>query len=169
MLYLVCKEYTDEQMTRKAGQQIEFEVPDSTKLSDPRMKAPEKLRGKWAGSATHDKLKSYWLSKRFPGNQLVQITFDVRQISETDKETGESIWAPAPEGTRLFFVLEAPPPGKEYRLAKLLTVKANEEQLAFFNQENDSVPFTGKVEGGQLVLVPLPPVGKRDKPQGELF
>lgn len=168
----MCKKYTTGQKREdsgevRAGQEIEFEAVECEAFSGMRITA--KLKGRWAGSATHDKLKSYWLSKRFPGNQLVQITKDVTGISETDRETGEDIWAPAPEGTRLFFVLEASPPGRSYRLAKLVTVKARPEERAYFRQENDSVPLTGRIENKEIVPVPLPPVPKRIIPQGELF
>ncbi|CAN5524843.1 hypothetical protein BH09VER1_BH09VER1_50700 [soil metagenome] len=166
----MCKTYKAGQKreTVKAGQEIEFEPPGFEAFSDTRI--TPRLKGKWAGSATFDRLETYWLSKKRPGNQLVQITEDVAEISETDRDTGEDIWAPAPHGTRLFFILEAPPPGKSYRLARLVTTKATAEQREFFRQENDSVPLTGRVEAGQIIPFPLPnPPPRSPKPQAELF
>lgn len=125
--------------------------------------------GKWAGSATHEKLGSFWLSKRFPGNQLLQIPDEVTAVSETDRDTKETVWTQAPPDTRLFFLLEASPPGRSYRLAKLVTIKATDEQRAYFNNENESVPFTGRYEGEALIHVPLPPPPPRVKAQPDLF
>jgi|GEM_PF-6723039 len=166
----MCKSYKVGQKEFQAGKELEFEDLGYVEFSETRIHpSMPVLKGKWAGSATFDKLKSYWLSKRRPGNQLVQIRETVTEISETDQDTGEDIWLPAPEGTRIFFILEASPPGKSYRLAKLVTIKATPEELAYFNQVNDTVPFTGKALDGELVHVPLPNPPQRLRTQGNLF
>lgn len=84
----MCKRYKMGQKREevRAGKEIEFEELGFEEFSETRI--TPKLKGKWAGSATFDKLESYWLSKKLPGNQLVQITEDVTEISETDWDTG---------------------------------------------------------------------------------
>src|SRR4051794_13058148 len=79
------------------------------------------VEGIWAGSATEEKL-DWWLRKR--GNQLVQSEL-VAAIAVKAADSGEIIWGDAPDGARLIFVLEALPPDKNYRLAKMVTTAAN--------------------------------------------
>ena len=75
------------------------------------------VEGIWAGSAMEEKL-DWWLRKA--GNELVQSEV-VAAIAVKADDNDEIIWGNAPAGARLLFVLEAPPPGKNYRLAKMVT------------------------------------------------
>ena len=65
------------------------------------------VEGIWAGSATDEKL-GWWLRKA--GNQIAQSE-PVAAIASKADDNGEMIWGDAPNGARLFFVLEASPPG----------------------------------------------------------
>lgn len=141
----MCTKYRTKDEEIRAGMELDLLTHDGISL-----------RGKWAGSATYERLQDLWLARR--GNELVQIPQDVTEVSEEDKDTGEIVWTRAADGTRLFFVLEAAPAGKDYRLAKLVTIEATPEERAYFNQKRGSVPLTGRLEDGKLVHVPLPPV-----------
>lgn len=123
------------------------------------------IEGTWAGSAKEEKL-DWWLRK--PGNQLVQSE-PVSAVALKADDNGELIWGEAPAGARLIFVLEAQPPGKSYRLAKLITTAASAAEIAYFRHDRFALFGTLEPEGGIRripSLVPPPPKGPA---QGELF
>ena len=121
--------------------------------------------GIWAGSATEEKL-DWWLRK--PGNQLAQSE-PVAAIAVKADNNGEIIWGDAPTGARLIFVLEAPPPGKSYRLAKMVTSAANPAQVACFRHERFSLFGTLKPDGIIRRIPPVAPPPPAHPAQGELF
>lgn len=155
--FKMCNKYRDEDGEHRAGEVLDLLTHDGIVLS-----------GKWAGSATREKLK-WWASH--PGAQLVQTPKPITEVSETAKDDGELQWCDAPDGARLFFVLEASPPGKDYRLAKLITTKATESQEAYFRR--DRFPLLGRLnEAGEIEEIPPLPAPApviKVKPQGELF
>ena len=123
------------------------------------------VEGIWAGSAMEEKL-DWWLRKA--GNELVQSEV-IAAIAVKADDNGEIIWSDAPAGARLLFVLEAAPPGKNYRLAKMVTTAANPAQIACFRHHRFSL-FGALQPDGTIQrispLTPRPPVGPA---QGELF
>lgn len=127
----------------------------------------ETVQGVWAGFATREKLK-WWLRQH--GNQLAQGE-EVAEVAERADDTREVIWGPVPRGARLIFVLAPPPPGKLYRLARMLTTAANENQVAYFR--HGRYPVLGSLSGqGEIRDVAPQVLEVRDRPppaQGELF
>jgi hypothetical protein len=121
--------------------------------------------GVWAGSATDEKL-GWWLRKA--GNQIAQGE-PVGAIASKADDNGEMIWGDAPNGARLIFVLEASPPGKNYRLAKLVTVAATSSQVAHFRHERFALFGTLEPDGNIKRIPPLNPPPPPPPDQGELF
>lgn len=153
----MCNQFRSGSARFRAGEELVLETPGGGLI-----------RGKWAGSATREKLRKYWL--RPPGNQLARTRDIVTEISETDRETGEVIWSPAPPDSHLFFVVEAPPPEKDYHLARLVTVPATASQVAYFHHKNETVPLTGHFDArGEPLPIPLPPLPARPRVQDDLF
>ncbi|GAT34066.1 hypothetical protein TSACC_22489 [Terrimicrobium sacchariphilum] len=152
----MCNRYRTVSAEWRAGQELELEVVGG-----------DFYRPKWAGSATVEKLKRYWL--REPGSELAQTREDVTEVSETAEDDGELQWCAAPAGARLLFVIAAPPPGKTYRLAKLITTAATPDQAAYFRR--DRFPLLGRLTpSGEIAIIPpLPAPPPKPKPQGELF
>lgn len=122
----------------------------------------------WGGCAQNEKL-SWWLRK--PGHGIAQ-TAEVAAVAIEAEDTGEFVWGDAPAGVRLIFVVEPPTvskSGSSYRLAKMVTVEATAEQLAYFRDTRFALFGTldgaGRVDAVASLEPPpaLPPV------QGELF
>jgi hypothetical protein len=141
-------------MERKPSTSIPLWLPDGSSVD-----------GVWAGSATEEKL-DWWLRKA--GNQMVQSE-PVAAVASKADDNGEIIWSNAPESARLIFVLEASPPGKNYRLAKMVTVAANRAQIASFRHERFA--FFGMLQpDGSIRRIPPPEPPPSNTPtQGELF
>lgn len=139
---------------RKPSTSIPLQLPDGSPIE-----------GVWAGSATDEKL-DWWLRK--PGSQIAQGE-PVAAIASKADDNGEIIWGDAPPGARLIFVLEAPPSGKNYRLAKMVTVTANSAQIAYFRHERFAL--FGTLQGDSRIqrIAPLAPPPPAAPPQGELF
>ena len=121
--------------------------------------------GIWAGSATEEKLDR-WLRKA--GNQLAQSE-PVAAVASKADDNGELIWGDAPEGARLFFVLEAAPPGKNYRLAKMVTTAATPAQAAYFRHDRSALFGTLQPDGTIRKIPPPEPPPPKGPAQGELF
>lgn len=124
-----------------------------------------RVEGIWGGSAQGEKL-AWWLGKA--GNELAQ-TEEVAAIAIRDEETKEVRWGRAPAGARLFFVLEPSPPGKDYRIAKMVTTAATPAQAAYFNEERFSLFGRFRADGTIEVIPPLPPPPPDPPQQPELF
>ena len=109
---------------------------------------------------------SWWLGK--PGHQLVQSE-PVAAFAVKADDDGEIVWGEAPAEARLIFVLEAMLPGKDYRLAKMVTTAATPAQLAYFRHERSAL-FGMLQAGGGVRRIPAPePPPPRGPAQGELF
>jgi hypothetical protein len=139
---------------RKPGPVIQFELADGS--------AVEAI---WAGSATEEKL-DWWLRK--PGSQLAQSE-PVAAVASKADDDGELIWGDAPNGTRLLFVIEAAPPGKSYRLAKMVTTAATLAQRAYFRHERSALFGRLNSDGSIQRILPCPPPKPTGPAQGELF
>jgi hypothetical protein len=105
------------------------------------------------------------------GNELTQ-TAVVSGVAVRDDETNEVRWGNAPEGVRLFFVLEPPVLGKTgeaYRIAKMVTAAATPAQLAYFRDERFALLGVLNPEGTIKTAEPLRPPNPEPPEQGELF
>ena len=108
----------------------------------------------------------WWLRKA--GNELVQSEV-VAAIAVKADDNGEIIWGDAPAGARLLFVLEAPSPGKNYRLAKMVTTAATTAQIAYFRHERFSLFGALQPDGTIRKIPPIAPPPPIRPAQGELF
>lgn len=124
------------------------------------------VEGIWAGSATEERLRDTWL--RPAGNQLTQSEMVAAVASKADDDD-EIIWGDAPAGARLFFVLTAREPGKDYRLAKLVTTAATPAQSAYFRHDRASLFGELEPNGSLAKIPPLTPPPPAPPAQGELF
>ena len=141
-------------LERKPGTPIPFHLTDGSSVE-----------GIWAGSATDEKLE-WWLRKT--GNQIAQSE-PVAAFASKAEDDGEMIWGDAPNGARLIFVLEVSPPGKNYRLAKLVTVAATSSQVAHFRHARSALFGTLHPNGSVQRIPPLNPPPPPPPNQGELF
>ena len=123
------------------------------------------IEGVWAGSATEEKL-DWWLRKA--GSQIAQSEPVVAVAAKAD-DNGEIIWGGAPDDARLIFVIEAPPPGKNYRLAKMVTTAADPAQVAYFRHERFALFGTLQLDGSIQRIAPIAPPPPSPPAQGELF
>lgn len=103
------------------GPQGEFEVPFTEAI--------------FGGPARNENRK-YWIHRE--GAQEVLVP-DVTRFGEKNKATGEQGWEDLPPGAALEGLLLPQPPGKNYRLLKVVTQSATPEQLARLG--NDRAPI----------------------------
>ena len=85
--------------------------------------------------------RSYWIQRE--GAEPV-IVPDVERFGEKNKTTEEQGWENVPPGSALEGLLLPQPPGKDYRLLKVITQPATLEQFARLG--NDRTPIVLKVE-----------------------
>jgi hypothetical protein len=145
---------TTDGQERKPGPVIPFELTDGSTVE-----------AIWAGSATEEKL-DWWLRK--PGSQLAQ-TEPVAAVASKADDDGELIWGDAPHGARLLFVIEAAPPGKSYRLAKMVTTAATAAQHAYFRHDRSALFGLLNADGSIKKIAPCQPPPPAGPAQGELF
>ena len=74
-----------------------------------------------------------------PSTQLSLHHHIISSFGEKDKTTGQQNWEQVPAGTALEGLLLPTPPGKDYRLLKVLTQPATPDQLARLG--NDRAPI----------------------------
>jgi hypothetical protein len=145
---------TPDGQERKPGTSLLFKLADG-----------QTVAGIWAGSATDEKL-SWWLRK--PGNELAHSE-PVAAIAVKADDNDEIIWGDAPAEAQLIFVLEAPQPGKGYRLAKMVTTAATPAQAAYFRHERFVLFGTLQTDGSIRRIPPPAPPAPRGPAQRELF
>jgi hypothetical protein len=87
------------------------------------------------GGPAKSESRSYWIRRE--GAEVV-IVPDVECFGEKDKATGEQGWEDLPSGKALEGLLLPQPPGKQYRLLKIVTQPATADQIARLG--NDRAP-----------------------------
>lgn len=87
------------------------------------------------GGPARSESRRYWLQRE--GAEEVRIP-DIERFGEKDQRTGRQNWAEVPPGSVIDGLLLPAPPGKEYRLLKVVTQAATPEQEASLG--NDRVP-----------------------------
>jgi hypothetical protein len=137
----------------KPGERVALILADGTRI-----------QGTWAGSAKEERLK-WWMNQH--GNRLAQ-TEQVSEIAIQADDDKEIIWGAAPVGARLIFVLESQPPGKNYRLAKMVTTASTAAQVSYFRHERFSLFGSLKPDGTIAKIPPLVPPPSLPK-QGQLL
>jgi hypothetical protein len=78
----------------------------------------------------------YWIKRE--GAEAVLIP-EISRFVEKDKQSGRQTWEDVPGGSAMEGLLLPVPPGKDYRLLKIVTQAATPEQLARLG--NDRVPI----------------------------
>ena len=88
------------------------------------------------GGAARNESRNYWIERE--GAEPV-IVPDIGRFGEKDKATGAQNWEDIPPGSALEGLLLPMPPGKDYRLLKVVTQAATEDQIARLG--NDRAPI----------------------------
>jgi hypothetical protein len=90
--------------------------------------------------------RTYWIKREGAEDVIVP---NVSKFGEKNKTTGEQGWEDVPPGSALQGLLLPQPPGKQYRLLKIVTQSATPEQTARLG--NDRTP---------VVVLPKPPLSR---------
>lgn len=91
------------------------------------------------GGPARSESRNYWMKREGAVEVLVP---GISRFGEKDKVTGVQNWEDVPAGSAMQGLLLPQPPGKGYRLLKVVTQAATPEQAARFG--NDRVPvFSG--------------------------
>ena len=76
--------------------------------------------------------RNYWIKRE--GAEPVLVP-NISGFGEKDKATGEQNWEEVPAGSSMEGLLLPRPPGKDYRLLKVVTQAATSEQIARLGDE----------------------------------
>jgi hypothetical protein len=94
------------------------------------------------GGPAKKESRNYWIQREGAEEVIVP---GITRFGEKNKTTGEQNWEEVAPGSALEGLLLPQPPGKEYRLLKIVTQPATPEQLARLG--NDRAPVVrGPVE-----------------------
>lgn len=93
------------------------------------------------GGSARSESRGYWIQREAAEPVIVP---DIERFGEKDKATGLQNWEDVPAGTALEGLLLPRPPGRDYRLLKIVTQPATPEQIARLG--NDRVPVFHRPE-----------------------
>jgi hypothetical protein len=85
--------------------------------------------------------RNYWIKREGAVDVVVP---EVSRFGEKNKTTGEQGWEDLPPGSALEGLLLPQPPGKDYRLLKIVTQPATADQVARLG--NDRAPIVRSLE-----------------------
>ena len=88
------------------------------------------------GGPARKESRNYWIKHEGAEDVLIP---DIERFGEKDKVNGQQNWEDVPAGSSMEGLLLPQPPGKAYRLLKVVTQQATEEQAARLG--NDRVPL----------------------------
>ena len=111
----------DRTMVLMRGPQGEFEIP---------------FDGAVFGGPARNESRGYWIKREGAEEVIVP---EISRFGEKSKTTGVQGWEDVTPGSALQGLLLPQPPGKDYRLLKIVTQPATEEQLAHLG--NDRAPI----------------------------
>ena len=89
--------------------------------------------------------RGYWLKREGAEDVIVP---NVTRFGEKNQTTGEQGWEQLPLGSALEGLLLPQPPGKSYRLLKIVTQPATPEQIAHFGNDRAPVVRSPKLPSG---------------------
>ncbi len=115
------------------------------------------------GGPARSESRNYWIRRE--GAEEVIIP-GIERFGEKDKRTGRQNWASVPPDSCIEGLLLPPPPGKDYRLLKVVTQPATPEQSARLG--NDRVPVFVGLSAAAISLPPaiaVPAAGEGSSPQ----
>ncbi len=87
------------------------------------------------GGPAKKESRNYWIQRERAEDVIVP---NVSRFGEKNKSTGEQGWEDVPPGSALQGLLLPQPPGKDYRLLKIVTQPATADQMARLG--NDRAP-----------------------------
>jgi len=87
------------------------------------------------GGPARNESRNYWIKRE--GAEPVLVP-NIERFGEKNKTTGEQNWEDVPANSAMEGLLLPRPPGKDYRLLKVVTQPATQEQTARLG--NDRVP-----------------------------
>jgi hypothetical protein len=87
------------------------------------------------GGPAKSENRNYWIKRE--GAEAVLVP-DISRFGEKNKSTGEQGWEDVTPGSSLEGLLLPQPPGKDYRLLKIVTQPASQDQIE--RMGNDRVP-----------------------------
>ena len=87
------------------------------------------------GGPAKTESRNYWINRERAEEVIVP---NVTRFGEKNKATGEQNWEDLPPGSALQGLLLPQPPGKDYRLLKIVTRPATQDQIARLG--NDRAP-----------------------------
>lgn len=93
------------------------------------------------GGPARSESRNYWIKRE--GAEPVLVP-NISRFGEKDKATGRQNWENVPPGSALEGLLLPIPPGKDYRLLKIVTQPATPEQFARLG--NDRAPVVHQIE-----------------------
>lgn len=118
------------------------------------------------GGPARSESRSYWIKREGAERVLVP---DIERFGEKDKASGRQNWEVVPADSRMEGLLLPRPPGKEYRLLKVVTQPATPEQVGRLG--NDRVPvFTtpsGEALSPALGWAASSELGEAEPPAGD--
>lgn len=119
------------------------------------------------GGPARNESRNYWIRRE--GAEPV-IVPDIDRFGEKSKVTGQQNWEDVPAGSALEGLLLPTPPGKDYRLLKVVTQPASPGQLARLG--NDRAPILRLPPGASAPRkdpAPRPETRPAKEEQAELF
>ena len=102
------------------------------------------------GGPAKTESRNYWIKREGAVDVIVP---EVTRFGEKNQATGEQGWEDLPPGSALEGLLLPQPPGKDYRLLKVVTQPATPDQIARLG--NDRAPVvrkTGQFAGGKEII-----------------
>jgi len=100
------------------------------------------------GGPARQESRNYWIKRE--GAEDVMVP-GVTRFGEKNQTTGEQGWEEVPPGSALEGLLLPRPPGKEYRLLKIVTQPATPDQLARLGNDRAPVVRTGESPPGDPI------------------
>ncbi len=91
------------------------------------------------GGPARGESRNYWITRE--GAEDVRVP-NISKFGEKNKTTGEQGWEDVAPGSSLQGLLLPQPPGKEYRLLKIVTQPASAEQMARLGNDRAPVVFS---------------------------
>jgi hypothetical protein len=92
------------------------------------------------GGPARSESRNYWIKREGAVDVVVP---DVTRFGEKNQATGEQGWEDLPPGSALQGLLLPQPPGKDYRLLKVMTQPASPDQVARLG--NDRAPVVRQI------------------------
>lgn len=113
------------------------------------------------GGPARTESRNYWIRREGAEEVIVP---GIEQFGEKDKRTGRQAWVTVPPDTALEGLLLPTPPGKDYRLLKIVTQAATPEQADRLG--NDRVPVLVGASADSIARPLVVEVAEQGKAEG---